>query len=93
MEKLMSADFWPQVENWFKRVMGDVVRREVKNALKEEMEKKQPPRMYTREEVAKMAHITLATLWSKTKSGLITPTHLGRRVLYSEDEVNRFLSK
>ncbi len=80
----------PNVEAWLRGVVSD----EVLKALEAEQAKKRPPRTYTRREVAAMAHISLPTLWSKMKAGKIIPLKSsGRRVLFSEDEVRRFLKE
>lgn len=80
----------PGVEAWLRCVVSD----EVSKALEMEANKKRPPKTYTRQEVAKMAHVSLPTLWKKMKEGEITPLpNSGRRVLFSEEEVKRFLKE
>ena len=79
----------PIVETWLRKA----VREEVKKALEEQQQKAKPTRMYTREEVCRLAHITLPTLWKRVADGKITPTKNGRRVLFSEDEVRKFINQ
>jgi hypothetical protein len=47
-------------------------------------------KLYTREETAKALRISTVHLWRITKDGLIHPTRVGCRVLYSADELARF---
>ena len=82
-------EFTQVLGNWLR----DAVRDEVEKALEADRAKRQPEKHYTRDEVCAMAHITLPTLWAKTKEGKITATRVGRRVLYSENEVKRFLDR
>ena len=78
----------PQVEAWLRGVVKD----EVTKALEADQAKKRPPKTYTRKEVATMAHISLPTLWAKMKEGKITPLpNNGRRVIFSEEEVKKFM--
>lgn len=88
MTELLN-DFLPIVENWLRTAVRD----EVKKALEDQQQKARPTRMYTREEVCRLAHITLPTLWQRVKDGKITPTKNGRRVLFSEDEVKQFINQ
>ena len=78
----------PGVEAWLR----GVIQSEVQKALEDEQAKKRPPKTYTRQEVAKMAHISLPTLWKHVEDGKIKPMpKTGRRVLFSETEVKRYL--
>lgn len=87
-EILFSA--LPILEPWLRGVVAD----EVQKALEENQAKKRPPKTYSRQEVAKMAHISLPTLWAKMKEGKISPLpNSGRRVIFSEAEVKRFLGE
>ncbi|MBR5678197.1 MAG: helix-turn-helix domain-containing protein [Paludibacteraceae bacterium] len=70
-----------------------LIRDQVINALDADRAKSKPVKTYTREQVCEMAHITLPTLWAKTKRGDINSMKIGGRVLYSEDEVKRFLGQ
>ena len=87
VEKLFNA-LVPGLESWLRNVVSD----EVQKVLEAEQQKKRPVKTYTRQEVAKMAHISLPTLWKKMREGAIKPLpNNGRRVIFSEDEVKKFL--
>ncbi|MBR4920343.1 MAG: helix-turn-helix domain-containing protein [Prevotella sp.] len=79
----------PVFENWIRTTISD----EVSKVLEADRQKQKPSKKYTRKEVSKMASISLPTLWQKTKNGEINATHIGRRVLYDEAEVKRFLGQ
>ena len=83
----MFHSLLPTIETWLRQVVSD----EVHRALDAERKKAQPSKQYTREEVCKMLHITLPTLWKKTKDGEINAIKVGRRVLYQENEVKRLM--
>lgn len=51
------------------------------------------PKLYTRTEAAEMLHISLPTLNSYTKLGLIRATRTGTRVLYSEVDLKEALKE
>jgi excisionase family DNA binding protein len=68
-----------------------IIREEVQSVLEEEQERKKPMKYYTRKEVCELAHITLPTLWRRVNEGKITPTTNGRRVLFAETEIQRYL--
>lgn len=91
---LLVMDF--EVNNFFETVgewLRKTIREELAQVIAEENAKARPQRTYTRQQVANMAHITLATLWRRVNEGQITPIKNGRRVLFAEDEVKRFLHK
>lgn len=90
MEKIsfLFGEFLPIIEGWLRNTIND----EVAKALEADRLKRQPSKQYTRAEVAKMAHISFPTLWNYMKDGKIKPTRVGRRVLFDETEVKRFLS-
>lgn len=81
--------FAPIAEAWVRQLMHE----EVVNALQAEKAAEKPQRTYTREQVAEMLHISLPTLWSMQKKGDITPTRVGRRVLFTEDEIKKIQKK
>ena len=87
--KLFFNEFLPLAEQWLRAA----VREEVADAIEADRQKKRPPKMYGRDEVCKILNISKPTLWQRTKSGEIKATHVGRRVLYEEAEVMRFLGK
>ena len=51
------------------------------------------PRFYSRQETAKMLGVALSTLDYKTKSGEITASRLGNRILYSDADIQNALTK
>lgn len=51
------------------------------------------PRNMTRDEVCRAGHITLPTLHNWVKKGLLHPSKVGGRVLFSEEEVTALLAK
>ncbi len=51
------------------------------------------PRFYSRAETAKILGIALSTLSDKTKTGEITASRLGGRVLYSDADIQNALTK
>lgn len=84
--QLMGA-ILPLLENWLRQTVSD----EVAKALEADRQKQKPQKLYTRQEVCAMTNISLPTLWTRMKKGEIKPTQIGRRVLFSEDEVKRFI--
>ncbi len=80
----------PSVEAWLRGVVSD----EVQKALEVEQSKKRPPRTLTRKQVSEMLHVSLPTLWQMVKDKRIAPLpKTGRRVLFAESEVKRFLQE
>ena len=66
---------------------------EVRKTLDEERQKVKPERNLTRDEVCNLLHISKVTLWKKTKQGEISAITIGRRVLYAESEIKRYLEE
>lgn len=85
----LVAEVLPVFETWLRSTVRD----EMQKTLEADREKARPVRMLSRDEVCAMANISMPTLWQKTKKGEIEATHIGRRVLYSELEVKRFLGE
>lgn len=83
----MLAGIMPAVENWLRAA----VREEVANALQADRQQAKPERMYSRDEVCAMLHVSKPTLWAWTRDRKIVSTNVGRRVLYSEAEVKRLM--
>lgn len=86
MQKVMGA-ILPVFESWLRRT----VHNEMERTLASEREKAKPEKTYSRDEVCAIAHISKVTLWKKEKEGAITATRIGRRVVFTESEVKRFL--
>lgn len=53
----------------------------------------QEPKLYTRTETANILHVTLPTLAKITKQGMITPTRIGRRVLYDAESIDAIVNE
>ena len=89
MEEIQKVigTFLPIVENWLRQTVRD----EMQKTLQADREKAKPERTYSRVEVCQMAHISKVTLWKKEKAGDINATRIGRRVVFTEAEVKRFL--
>ena len=79
----------PVFENWLRNTVRD----EMERTLEAEREKARPERNLTRDEVCNLLHISKPTLWKKTKQGEISAITIGRRVLYAESEVKRYLEE
>lgn len=77
------------VQDW----ISTTIRDEVEKALEADRQKLKPCKQFSRDEVCEMLKISKPTLWAKTKAGEIRATHIGRRVLYDEAEIKRFLGK
>jgi len=71
--------------------LRNIVYSVVKEALLDFHKQEKPKKMFTRDEVCAMLHITKPTLWNLTKEGFIEQTKLGRKVLYTEESVNEYL--
>lgn len=83
----LLSEALPFVEEWLRGVVSD----EVRKAVEQERAKAKPERYLSRSEVCSLLGISQPTLWKKTKTGEIKATTIGRRVVYSESEVKRFL--
>lgn len=73
------------------KILRPIIAQEVQKAIALDREAERPEKMYSRDEVCQMLHITPTTLWSRTKKGRIHATKNGRRVLFSESEVKRLM--
>lgn len=51
------------------------------------LENNQAERLLTREQTAEMLSITLTTLWSWTKKGILTSYRIGNKIMYKQHEV------
>jgi excisionase family DNA binding protein len=79
----------PVVENWLRTTVAE----EVNKALMADRQKAHVERTLTVDEVCEVLHVSKPTLWTRTKEGKIKAVKKGRRVLYSESEVRRYLSE
>lgn len=81
------GEILPIFENWLRATVRD----EMLKTLEADRLKAKPERNYSRDEVCAMLHISKPTLWQKTKSGEIEATRIGRRVLYSESSIKKYM--
>lgn len=77
------------LENITSDDLRGIIADEVRRALAE----KPAPRQYTREQVADMCHVTLATLHNWVRQGRLHPTKVNGRVLFAEEDVNNLLQR
>ncbi len=85
----LFSEALPFVETWLRGVVSD----EVRKTLDEERQKAKPEKNLTRSEVCSLLNISLVTLWKLTKQGKIKAITIGRRVLYPENEIKRYLEE
>lgn len=85
----LFSEALPYIESWLRGVLRD----EVKKAMDDERQKAKPERNLTRDEVCRLLHISKPTLWKLTKEKKINAITIGRRVLYAESEVKRYLEE
>ena len=85
----LFSEALPFVETWLRGVVSD----EVRKTLDEERQKAKPERNLTRRETCELLHVSLPTLWKLTKEKRINAITIGRRVLYAESEVKRYLEE
>ena len=81
------GEILPIFENWLRAT----VREEMIKTLDADRQKAKPETMLTRDEVCKMLHISKPTLWQKTKGGEIECVKVGRRVLYKESVIKKWM--
>lgn len=86
---LVFEEVLPLIQEWLRTVINE----EVTKALEADHQKKRLPKQYSRQEVCKMLGISMPTLWAKTKCGELKATKIGRRVVYDEREIQRFLAQ
>ena len=79
----------PVVENWLRATVSE----EVNKALMADRQKARVERTLSVNEVCEILHVSKPTLWDRTKKGKIKAVKKGRRVLYSESEVRRYLTE
>lgn len=85
----LLSEALPLVEEWLRQVVSD----EVSRTLENERKKARPERYLSRSEVCELLNISKPTLWAKTKQGEIKAVHVGRRVMFAESEVKRFMGR
>ena len=85
----LFSEALPFVETWLRGVVSD----EVRKTLDEERQKAKPERNLTRDEVCELLKVSKVTLWKLTKEKKINAITIGRRVLYAESEVKRYLEE
>lgn len=78
---------------FFQEITTDDLRQIVADEVRKALQDKPAPRQYTREQVAEMCHITLATLHNWVRQGRVHPTKVNGRVLFAEEEINNLLSR
>lgn len=79
----------PAFESWLRATVSD----EVSKALQADRIKRQYVKQFTREETCEKLGITLSTLWAWTKNGRINAVYIGRKPMYTEEEINRVLHR
>ncbi len=83
----LVAGILPIIETWLRQTIRD----EMEKTLEADRAKAKPARTYTRQELAKLANLSLPTLWQRVREGKLHPIKNGRRVVFTEQEVKRFL--
>lgn len=78
---------------FFQEITADDLRQIVADEVRKAMAEKPAPRQYTREQVADMLHVTLATLHNYVRQGRLHPVKVNGRVLFAEEEINNLLSR
>lgn len=78
---------------FFQEITADDLRQIVADEVRKAMAEKPAPRQYTREQVADMCHVTLATLHNWVRQGRLHPVKVNGRVLFAEDEINNLLAR
>lgn len=79
----------PILQEWLRATINE----EVTKALEADRARKRPTRQLSREDVCKMLGVSLPTLWKLTKEGKLKANNVGRRVVYDEREIQRFLAQ
>lgn len=77
-----------------KQLIGEAVASELEKAVELFKAPVQEEKdLLTRKEAADFLQISITSLWSYGKRGLITPNYLGSRVYYSKSELLNLLNK
>lgn len=78
---------------YLQQITADDLRGIIADEVRKALAEKPAPRQYTREQVAEMCHITLATLHNWVRAGRLHPTKVNGRVLFAEEDVNKLLQR
>lgn len=78
---------------YLQQITPEDLRSIIADEVRKALQQKPAPRQYTREQVAEMCHITLATLHNWVRAGRLHPAKINGRVLFSEEEVNNLLKR
>ena len=78
---------------FFQEITTDDLRQIVADEVRKALQDKPAPRQYTREQVAEMCHVTLATLHNWVRQGRLHPTKVNGRVLFAEEDVKNLLNR
>lgn len=78
---------------YFENITADDLRQIVADEVRKALAEKPAPRQYTREQVAEMLHVTLATIHNWVRAGRLHPVKVNGRVLFSEEEINNLLAR
>ena len=78
---------------YFENITADDLRQIIAQEVRAALAEKPALRQYTREQVADMCHITLATLHNWVRQGRLHPVKVNGRVLFAEDEITNLLNK
>ena len=89
MEKIttMVNEMLPIFEEWLRATVRD----EMLKTLAADRAQAKPEKMLTRDEVCEILHISKPTLWTKTKKGKLDCVKAGRRVLYAESAIKKYM--
>ena len=73
--------------------LKQIVREAVLETMTEKNDKPAEMKYYTRHEACELLHISLSTLDTYVKKGAITCSRVGKRVLFSQDDIDKALAK
>jgi excisionase family DNA binding protein len=74
------------------QVIATAVHTAVRDAFAAQRVAAESPELLSREETARLLHVSYQTLSDWEKQGALTPTRAGRRVLFRRSEIERFLA-
>lgn len=78
---------------FLEQITADDLRQIVADEVKKALQAKPVPRQFTREEVAEMLHVTLATIHNWVRAGRLHPVKVNGRVLFAEEDVKNLLNR